>query len=212
MRFFKTGKGEYGHGDNFHGISVPDQRTVAKNYYKEADANTIAHLLDSVYHEERLTGIFILVHKFNQDQKKGSGKEWVDLYIKKIDRVNNWDLVDSSAYQILGKWLEDKDRNILIEMAQHASLWRNRIAIVATKHFINNLDFIELLLLAEQFLKHEHDLIHKATGWMLREAWQKDPQPIELFLKKYSKKMPRTMLRYTIEKMNPSEREKYLKK
>lgn len=212
MRFFKTAKGEYGEGDRFHGISVPDQRAVAKLYYERADHITITQMLDSDFHEERLTGIFMLVHKFNQGQKKGNGKEWVDLFIKKIDRVNNWDIVDSSAYQILGKWLEDKDRDILYKMANHHSLWRNRIAIVATKHFINKLDFKDLLSLSEHFLSHQHDLIHKATGWMLREAWQKDPKPIESFLKNFSKNMPRTMLRYTIEKMNPEERKKYLQR
>lgn len=212
LRFFKTGNGEYGEGDLFRGVSVPDQRTIAKKYHEKADVETIESLLDSKFHEDRLTAIFILTHKFNRSFKKGNPKEWVDLYLAKIDRINNWDLVDSSAYSILGKWLEDKDRSILYELANDSSVWRNRIAIVATKHFIKKNDCKDVLLLSKQLLHHPHDLIHKATGWMLREAWQVNPEVIHDFLKKHATNMPRTMLRYTIEKMKETERKKYMEK
>jgi hypothetical protein len=210
LRFFKTEKGDYGEGDQFRGVAVPDQRKIAKIHHPHASKETIVALLESVFHEDRLTGIFILIHKFNEGVKKGKGKEWVDLYLSKIDRINNWDLVDSSAYSILGKWLEDKDRNILYKFVKDSSLWKNRIAIVATKHFIKKNDFKDLFLLCEQLLHHKHDLIHKASGWMLREAWQVNPQPIHDFLDRHASYMPRTMLRYTIEKMNEKDRKKYL--
>jgi 3-methyladenine DNA glycosylase AlkD len=135
-RFFKTGKGQYGEGDQFHGITVPDQRTVAKKHQSTTSKETIIALLDSGYHDERLTGILILCQKFLESKKSGKEKEWVDLYLKKADRVNNWDLVDSSAHIILGQWLEDKDRKILYKLASDPLLWRNRIAVVATLHFI----------------------------------------------------------------------------
>jgi 3-methyladenine DNA glycosylase AlkD len=133
------------------------------------------------------------------------------LYLDKKGCINNWDIVDSSAYQILGKWLQDKDRSILYKLADSDSVWDKRIAIVATKHFIKQGDFKDILAIAVQMLTHPHDLIHKATGWMLREAWQVDNAPIESFLDQYHQQMPRTMLRYTIEKMPEQKRLNYLK-
>jgi 3-methyladenine DNA glycosylase AlkD len=211
-RFFKTGKGEYGEGDIFHGVSVPQQRAIAKKYAEMVDADTIKELIQSKYHEERLTAIFLLVNTFKKEDRKGNGKVWVDLYLEFRQQVNNWDLVDSSAHLVLGKWLEDKDRSILSKLAAEKSLWSNRIAIVATLHFIRKNDLKDILQLAERMLTHPHDLIHKATGWMLREAWQKDPAPIEAFLKKFKEKMPRTMLRYAIEKMPEAARKMLLSK
>jgi len=175
-RFFKTGKGQYGEGDLFHGITVPDQRTVAKKHQSTTSKETIIALLDSGYHEERLTGILILCQKFLESKKSGKEKEWVDLYLKNADRINNWDLVDSSAHIILGQWLEDKDRKILYKLATDPLLWRNRIAVVATWHFIRkNNDLKDILELSKIMLSHQHDLMHKATGWMLREGWNKRP-------------------------------------
>ena len=211
-RFFKTGKGQYGEGDLFHGITVPDQRTVAKKHHSTTSKETIIALLDSGYHEERLTGIFILWQKFVESKKLGKEKEWVDLYLKKADRINNWDLVDSSAHIILGQWLEDKDRKILYKLATDPLLWRNRIAVVATWHFIRkNNDLKDILELSKIMLSHKHDLMHKATGWMLREGWKKDPLAIEEFLDEFATRMPRTMLRYAIEKMEEKKRRGYLK-
>ncbi len=212
QRFFKTGKGEYGDGDLFHGVSVPQQRMIAKNFAKVSDADTILSLLHSKFHEERLSGVFILVSKFKSDSKKGNGKIWVDLYLKNTHRINNWDLVDSSAHLILGKWLEDKDRKILYDLAVSDLLWDNRIAIVSTLHFIRNNDFKDILHLAPLMLSHHHDLMHKATGWMLREVWQRDAAIIEKFLDQHVASMPRTMLRYTIEKMEEGKRKYYLNK
>ena len=210
-RFFKTAKGEYGYGDRFHGIVVPDQRKVALQHFSSTSKETILELLASVYHEERLTSLFILCHKFNTARKKGTEKEWVDLYLANAERVNNWDLVDTTAHIILGQWLADKNRKILYTLAKENSLWKNRIAVVATWHFIRKQnDVTDILALAEIMLSHQHDLMHKATGWMLREGWKKKPKEIESFLDKHLSKMPRTMLRYAIEKMEEKKRKGYL--
>lgn len=210
-RFFKTGKGEYGEGDHFHGVVVPDQRKVANQHTPSTSKETIVELLHSPFHEERLTGVFILCNKFNEAKKSGKEKEWYDLYLKMAERINNWDLVDSSAHVIVGQFLEDKDRSILYQLATDKSLWKNRIAVVATWHFIRkNSDLKDILQLSEIMLTHKHDLMHKATGWMLREGWKKDAKPIEKFLDKFTTQMPRTMLRYAIEKMEETKRKGYL--
>lgn len=210
-RFFKTGKGEYGEGDRFHGIVVPDQRKVANQHTPSTSKETIVELLHSPFHEERLTGVFILCNKFNEAKKSGKEKEWYDLYLKMAERINNWDLVDASAHIIVGQYLEDKDRTILYKLAKENSLWKNRIAVVATWHFIRkNSDLKDILQLSEIMLTHKHDLMHKATGWMLREGWKKDAKQIEKFLDKFATRMPRTMLRYAIEKMEETKRKGYL--
>jgi 3-methyladenine DNA glycosylase AlkD len=210
-RFFKTGKGEYGEGDRFHGVVVPDQRKVANKFSSTTSKEVIIELLHSPFHEERLTGVFILCNKFNEAKKAGKEKEWFDLYLKMADRVNNWDLVDTSAHIIVGQYLEDKDRSILYKLAKENSLWKNRIAVVATWHFIRkNSDLKDILQLSEIMLTHKHDLMHKATGWMLREGWKKDAKQIEKFLDKFATQMPRTMLRYAIEKMEETKRKGYL--
>ncbi len=210
-RFFKTGKGEYGEGDRFHGVVVPDQRKVANKYSSTTSKEVIIELLHSPFHEERLTGVFILCNKFNEAKKTGKEKEWYDLYLKMAERINNWDLVDASAHIIVGQYLEDKDRSILYKLAKENSLWKNRIAVVATWHFIRkNSDLKDILQLSEIMLTHKHDLMHKATGWMLREGWKKDAKQIEKFLDKFTTQMPRTMLRYAIEKMEETKRKGYL--
>lgn len=210
-RFFKTGKGEYGYGDKFHGVVVPDQRSVAKKHFSSTSRETILELLDSPFHEERLTSLFILCHKFNEARKVGKEKEWVDLYLQNAEKVNNWDLVDTTAHIILGQWLADKDRKILYTLAKDPSLWKNRIAVVATWHFIRKQnDVKDILALAVIMLSHKHDLMHKATGWMLREGWKKKPREIETFIDTYLAIMPRTMLRYAIEKMEEKKRKSYL--
>jgi 3-methyladenine DNA glycosylase AlkD len=211
QRFFKTGNGEYGDGDVFYGVSVPQQRFIAKKYAAYSEPATIISLVDSPIHEQRLTGIFILIQKFNADLKKNNAEQWVTLYLSKTKCINNWDLVDSSAHLILGKWLENKDRSILYDLANSTLLWDNRIAIVANLHFIRNNDFADIFKLSKIMFTHKHDLIHKATGWMLREVWKKKPQKVEEFLMTYGKIMPRTMLRYTIEKMNKPDRTFFMK-
>ena len=210
-RFFKTGKGEYGEGDRFHGVVVPDQRKVANKFSSTTSKEVIIELLHSPFHEERLTALLILCNKFNQAKKTGKEKEWYDLYLTMADRVNNWDLVDASAHIIVGQYLEDKERSILYKLAKENSLWKNRIAVVATWHFIRkNSDLKDILQLSEIMLTHKHDLMHKATGWMLREGWKKEAKQIEKFLDKFATQMPRTMLRYAIEKMEETKRKGYL--
>jgi 3-methyladenine DNA glycosylase AlkD len=210
-RFFKTGKGEYGEGDSFLGVTVPDQRTISKHYFKEADTDTIAKLINSKWHEERLTGLFILTLKYKSDKKTGNQQQWVDLYLSNLNGVNNWDLVDSSAPVILGDWLENRDRSILYEFANADDLWKNRMSIIACLHFIKKNDLKDLFKITSLLLKHKHDLIHKAIGWMLREAWKRDPEAVEKFMEKNLKQLPRTALRYAIEKMSPEERQAWLR-
>ena len=212
QRFFKTGKGEYGEGDIFIGVSVPQQRAIAKQFQNDCTKKEVITLLDSPIHEERLTGVFILVDKFKKSIKSNQEQEWVDLYIEKADKMNNWDLVDSSAHHILGKWLENKDRNLLYEFAESNSLWKNRIALVSTLYFIRKKDFKDALQLCKISLPHQHDLIHKAAGWMLKEIYEKDPNPTCKFIETFKDKMPRTMLRYAIEKMPELQRKAYLSK
>jgi 3-methyladenine DNA glycosylase AlkD len=209
-RFFKTGKGEYGEGDRFLGVTVPEQRRIAKKFQGGADRELVVAMLESPYHEERLTALFLLTHLFEKGLRTGGAGKWVELYLSKTDRVNNWDLVDSSAYQILGRWLEDRDRAVLYRLADSKSLWENRIAVVATLHFIRRGDLTDVLRLSETMLTHRHDLMHKATGWMLREAWKRDAASVEGFLDTHAARMPRTMLRYAIERMNEERRRGYL--
>lgn len=204
QRYFKTGPKDYGAGDIFIGISVPVQRQVAKKYATNVSLSDIESLLDDEIHEHRLTALFLLVHLFERRlrQNDALAKECVDFYIRKLDRVNNWDLVDSSAHLILGRWLFDKDRSLLYELAVHDGLWQNRVAMVATWYFIRKNEVGDVLDIAGLFMNHTHDLIHKATGWMLREAWKKKPGQVEAFLKTNAQIMPRVMLRYALEKVN----------
>lgn len=211
-RFFKTGKGQYGEGDRFLGVTVPQQRNIAKKYAEKISDKEIVSLMYSPFHEARLTGLILLCHQFKKDLKKGEGKKWVDIYVKHIDRVNNWDLVDASAPYILGPWLENKGKDLLYSFAASKSLWKQRIAIVTTLYFIKQGFVKDTLEIALILLNHEHDLIHKAVGWMLREAWKKEPGKIEKFISDHLSKMPRTMLRYAIERMSEAKRKYYMAK
>lgn len=209
--FFKTGKGEYGEGDEFIGVTAPDQRIIAKKYLKEAQLEDVGKLLKSKVHEHRLTALFILVGKYEKAKEENTKKEIADFYIKHIEHVNNWDLVDSSAHKILGPWmLHTKDSTALYAFAKSGHLWKERVAIMSTFAFIKEGDFKDTLKISEMFLNHKHDLIHKAVGWMLREVGKKDEKIEKDFLKKHYKKMPRTMLRYAIEKFDKETRKKYL--
>ncbi|MBN2324671.1 MAG: DNA alkylation repair protein [Spirochaetes bacterium] len=209
-RFFKTQPGEYGEGDRFLGVSVPSQRMVSKKYYTQATLADIGALMESGFHEHRLTALFLLVLKFEKTRDGDEKKAATGIYLEKLDRVNNWDLVDSSAPKILGAWLFDRDRSMLYDLAGSDDLWRQRVAVMATFYFIKQHDFSDALRIAELLLGHPHDLIHKATGWMLREIGNRDRKTEEAFLKKHYKKMPRTMLRYAIEKFEPETRSRYL--
>jgi 3-methyladenine DNA glycosylase AlkD len=210
-RFFKCGKGEYGEGDIFWGIIVPNQRIIAKKYFLNADLADVQKLLKRPIHEHRLTGLFILVYKFEKADEKTRQKIY-SLYLKNARRVNNWDLVDLSAPKIVGVYLLNKDRKILYNLARSKNLWEKRIAILATATFIRNDQFDDTLKISKILLKDTHDLIHKAVGWMLREIGKRDLKAEEKFLQKYYKVMPRTTLRYAIEKFPEKKRKYYLAK
>jgi 3-methyladenine DNA glycosylase AlkD len=208
QRFFRTGPGEYGEGDRFLGVSVPDQRRIARSA-KALPLNEIRTLLTTGAHEERLTALFILVLKFGRADEALRG-EIVDLYLAHTAFVNNWDLVDSSAFQLLGEWLVDRDRSVLDRLAGSESLWERRIAIIATFAFIRRGDPEWTLWLAEKLVHDRHDLIHKAVGWMLREVGNRDRDAELRWLVRHQRTMPRTMLRYAIEKFAPEERRDFL--
>ena len=207
-RYFKTGKGEYGEGDIFLGIKVPEQRKLAKKY-SGLPLDDIGHLLKSTIHEYRLTCLFILVLKYNKEDEKGK-MEVVDFYISNLKHVNNWDLVDSSAPYILGNFLLDKDRSILFRLANSDNLWERRIAMLSTFAFIKNNQYEDALKISGILIFDQHDIIHKAVGWMLREIGKRDIKTEEEFLQKHYHEMPRTMLRYAIEKFDEEKRKFYL--
>ena len=210
QRFFKTGPGEYGEGDKFIGVAVPDQRKVAKKFYKGESVEAIVSVLKDPVHEMRLTALFMLVSKFKQVRSEEGKQEIVNAYLANTKYVNNWDLVDSSAHKILGPWLESRDRSILYQLADSKNLWEQRIAILTTMHFVKTGDLDDLYAISLKLLDHEHDLIHKAVGWLLREAGKQDEGRLHRFLKKHYKRMPRTMLRYAIEKFDKPTRHSYL--
>lgn len=217
--FFKTGVGQYGEGDQFIGVTVPNQRLIARRFAEES-LEEIATLLSSPVHEERLTGLLILVRQY---QRASSGKKAdarvqraiVDFYVDHIDCVNNWDLVDSSAPYILGRYLVDRprsERKRLHRWARSANQWHRRIAVLTTMAFIADLQFSDTLDLAKGLLDDKQDLIHKAVGWALREVGKKDLATLRAFLDEHHTRMPRTMLRYAIEKLSPVERQGYMAK
>ena len=208
--YFKTGKGEYGEGDTFLGIMVPDQRRVAKKY-ADLLMSDLRKLISSRMHEERLVCLFILINRYKKADMQGK-KEVVDFYLRNMRHINNWDLVDLSSGTVLGGYLIDRDRSILYEMAKSDDLWKRRIAIMSTFAFIRQNDFGDTLRIAEMLLNDSHDLIHKAVGWMLREIGKRDQAIEEAFLKKHYRKMPRTMLRYAIERFDEQKRKNYLRK
>lgn len=225
QRFFKTDKGQYGEGDKFLGIKVPNQREVAKKYYHDASLKDVGKLVNSPYHEYRLTGLIILTYKFPK-ANEGEQKQIYNFYLKHAKRINNWDLVDLSAPNIVGTWLlnqkchceksqrddEAIPRQILYKLARSKNLWERRIAMLATYTFIRNNQFDDTLKLADVLLGDKHDLMHKAVGWMLREIGKRDKKVLTGYLKPRYKKMPRTMLRYAIEKFREGERKFYLGK
>ncbi len=209
-KFFKAVPGGYGEGDQFLGVVVPDQRKIAKQYYAEVEDKELATLLRDPIHEVRLTAVFMLVSKFDKAKTAGEQERYLKVYLNNLAGINNWDLVDSSAHQLLGKWLADKPRDILAEFANSGHLWKQRIAMIATYHFIRQTEYTDALNIAELLVDHDHDLIHKAVGWMLREVGNRDKATEQKFLKKHYKSMPRTMLRYAIEKFPQNERKAYL--
>lgn len=209
--FFKTGKGQYGYGDKFVGVAVPDQRKVSKKYI-DLSLTDLEKLLNSEIHEERLTALFILVLKFNKAEEKGK-EEIYNFYLKNIKAVNNWDLVDSSAPHIIGNYLSDKDKSLLYKLARSKSLWEKRISIISTLAFIvNGKSYKDAFAISDVLLDDREDLIQKAVGWMLREVGKRvSEKELKEYLKTRYNKMGRTALRYAIERLNDEERSAFLK-
>ncbi|WP_336962424.1 DNA alkylation repair protein [Chryseobacterium contaminans] len=211
-RFFKTGKGEYGEGDLFLGVTVPDQRSVAKEYYSKIDLKELSEILSSKYHEHRLTALFMLISKFEKTKDIAVKDEIVEFYLSHLQYVNNWDLVDSSCYKILGRYAYDsKKETLLRDLSEAEEMWHKRIAVVGTMHYIKKGSYDLTKEFVTRNLKHSHDLMHKANGWLLREMGNKNEQELIGYLNKYYKEMPRTCLRYAIEKLDEDLRQDYLK-
>ena len=210
-RFFKTGPGQYGEGDKFLGIKVPVTREVVKACWRETGLQDLEECIASEFHEVRLAALLALVELFRHNKSKQ--KEYVDFYLAHTDRINNWDLVDLSCYPLLGVWLLDKDRQLLYDLARDGkTIWEQRIGIVSTMTFIRHGQLQDTFDIADILLHHPHDLIHKAVGWLLREAGKRDKEALVQYLDPRYQTMPRTMLRYAIEKFPEAERQQYLKK
>lgn len=210
-RYFKVIPGGYGEGDQFIGVTVPLQRKVARKYCREVSLDEIEVLLREPIHEYRLTALFLLVLKYDKAKDEGEQRAIVDLYLNNIPYINNWDLVDASADKILGPYFFERERDLLYTFARSEHLWKQRIAIITTFHFIRNGQYHDTFDIARILLQNKHDLIHKAVGWMLRETGNRDFAAEYSFLKEHYREMPRTMLRYAIEKFDESLRQQFLK-
>ena len=211
QRFFKSGEGDYGAGDKFLGIRVPVIRKTVKQF-KQANLSDALELLSNEYHEIRLFAVLLMVALFERAKSdQAPQKQIVEAYLANTQYINNWDLVDSSAHKILGRYLLNKERSILHELSLSQCLWQKRISMMATYYFIKQGQFDDTFKIAENLMADSHDLIHKIVGWMLREVGNKDKQAEQRFLKKHYHNMPRTMLRYAIEKFPQAQRQQYLK-
>ena len=209
--FFKSGPGEYGEGDRFIGVTVPAQRAVARRF-RDLPLRESEKLLMSPIHEERLTALFILVGQFTRGDERTRGQIF-KLYLRRLRCINNWDLVDSSAAPIVGAWLEDKPRGLLDRLARSKHLWSRRVAMIATLHYIHRGDHRDAIRIAAILVNDTHDLIHKAVGWMLREVDKRaSPAALTTFLNRHAATMPRTMLRYAIERLPATERKLWMGK
>ena len=232
-RFFKTGPGQYGYGDKFLGIKVPVTRAVVKECWKSVTFEDLEECISSEYHEVRLAALLTLVEIFKHAGRKGAAENYfskgfppchserseeslrqlcIDFYLSHTQHINNWDLVDLSCYPLLGEWLLDKDRKILYDLARDGkTIWEQRIGIVSTMAFIRRGQLGDTFAIADILLHHPHDLIHKAVGWLLREAGKRDQAALVAYLESRYRSMPRTMLRYAIEKFPEAERKAYLR-
>ncbi|MBO4469278.1 MAG: DNA alkylation repair protein [Bacteroidales bacterium] len=217
-RFFKTGPGQYGEGDKFLGIKVPVTREVVKQCWRETTFDDLEECIVSEYHEVRLAALLALVEIFRRAKRSpirsGMTREaCIDFYLSHTAYINNWDLVDLSCYPLLGEWLLDKDRSLLYDLARNGrTIWEQRIGIVSTMTFIRHGQLDDTFAIADILLHHPHDLIHKAVGWLLREAGKRDKSALEAYLQPRYSTMPRTALRYAIEKFPEAERRQYLSK
>lgn len=209
-RFFKTGKGQYGENDRFLGVTVPETRRVAKAH-AGVDMADLQQLIQSEWHEVRLCALFILTIQFNKGDEP-TRTELVDFYLSNTQHINNWDLVDLAAWETIGTYLLDKPRNLLYRLAESPLLWDNRIAMVSTYAFIRQGQLDDTFALAEKMMGHKHDLMHKAIGWMLREAGKRDEKRLIDFVENHRLVMPRTMLRYAIEKLSATQRKHLMRK
>lgn len=208
-RFFKTGKGEYAEGDVFIGITVPNIRSVCKKFYKELSLGDLDFFISNPIHEYRLFALICCTYSF--ERADGVERENIfNWYLKNIDFINNWDLVDLSSHEVVGKFLKGRDRQVLYDLVKSERMWYQRIAVVSTYAFIRDGDFVDILAFAKILLNTEYDLIQKAVGWMLREVGKRDVGVLREFLNMYCEVMPRVMLRYSIERMDSDERSKYL--
>ena len=212
MRFFKTGPGQYGFGDKFLGIKVPVTRDVVKVCWKDVDFNKLEECISSEYHEVRLAALLTLVEIFSHNKKNAVlQKQCVDFYLSHTDYINNWDLVDLSCYPLVGAWLLDKDRNLLYDLARSGrTIWEQRIGMVSTMQFIRHGQTADTYAIADILLHHKHDLIQKAVGWLLREAGKRNADELRQWLEPRAHTMPRTALRYAIEKFPDSERKHWM--
>ena len=212
MRFFKTGPGQYGEGDKFLGIKVPVTREIVKQCWKEANLAELDECVNSEFHEVRLAGLLALIQKFKHSKDALAQQECIDFYLAHTEKINNWDLVDLTCYPLLGEWLLDKDRTLLYELAKDGkTIWEQRIGIVSTMTFVRKGQLEDTFAIADILLHHPHDLIQKATGWLLRECGKRNKAALEAFLLPRYKTMPRTALRYAIEKFPQEERLGYLR-
>ncbi len=210
-KFFQVFPGGYGEGDKFIGVSVPNQRLVSKKFYKEVSIDELETLLKSGIHEHRLTTLLMLVLKYQKSKDFKERKQIANLYLNNLDYVNGWDLVDSSAHFIVGAYVAETSKyGILDELAESNHLWKQRVSIIATYHMIRQGSYEHTIRISERLLHHKHDLIHKAVGWMLREVGNRSLKDELPFLDKYAHSMPRTMLRYAIEKFELEQKEKYM--
>lgn len=212
MRFFKTGPGQYGYGDKFLGIKVPVTRGVVKECWQKVSFDNLEECVTSRYHEVRLAALLTLIEIFSHSKKNPElQKQCVDFYLSHTDRINNWDLVDLSCYPLLGTWLLDKDRTLLYDLARSGkTMWEQRIGMVSTMQFIRHGETDDTYAIADILIGHKHDLIHKAVGWLLREAGKRDTDKLKAWLEPRCHAMPRTMLRYAIEKLPETDRRYFM--
>lgn len=214
MRFFKTGPGQYGEGDEFLGIKVPVTRSVVKECWKDVTFDDLEECVSSKYHEVRLAALLTLVEFFGHNRKNAAlQKQCVDFYLSHTAYINNWDLVDLSCYPLIGTWLLDKERTVLYDLARNGkTIWEQRIGMVSTMQFIRHGQTTDTYAIADILINHKHDLIHKAVGWLLREAGKRNVEELKAWLEPRCKTMPRTMLRYAIEKFPPQERTRWMER
>lgn len=214
MRFFKTGPGQYGEGDEFLGIKVPVTRSVVKECWKDVTFDDLEECVSSKYHEVRLAALLTLVEIFGHNRKNAAlQKQCVDFYLSHTAYINNWDLVDLSCYPLIGTWLLDKERTVLYDLARNGkTIWEQRIGMVSTMQFIRHGQTTDTYAIADILINHKHDLIHKVVGWLLREAGKRNVEELKAWLEPRCKTMPRTMLRYAIEKFPPQERTRWMER